>query len=495
MIILILPVKGGTMSISKIHKTNFIIIWVAIIALIGLAFANFGASRTTIIETAVMLSCGAISTVAYFLNISDVKKGLLLAMPAAIGTLVFSWLSHGNGVAFYANFVLLAMISTYFIKKLVLYFSIPFTVISIVSLLIDPRMVDGGTGNFGGGLTKVALFIITSVLTYYSVKRGSAIAEETQKTLDLVKENGKLADDIAQQLNSTIVASQDVVRILVDGSKKVEGSTGKLGLLIETTGSSASDVANSVDNANKDIDDNQSLAKQMEQGFSNVMAAVGNGTETVVAAKDFIGGMEATVSGAKTSTESLLDEMSKITSILDQINSIASKTNLLSLNASIEAARAGEHGRGFAVVAEEIRQLSEQSATASNNIGSILEQLKDRINDVAKEITAGAEAAGSSVEKVDNILTVFAEITETTDAAKEKVDREYTIIEHIRTQFEQIRKNLDAMVAVTQDNSGTVNEISEAVSEQDTAINDISSQMNRIVELSSKLKTQFSKES
>ena len=57
-----------------------------------------------------------------------------------------------------------------------------------------------------------------------------------------------------------------------------------------------------------------------------------------------------------------------ITSIVDTINLIAERTNLLSLNASIEAARAGDAGRGFAVVAEEIRNLADRSAKATADI-------------------------------------------------------------------------------------------------------------------------------
>ena len=481
------------MSIAKIHKTNFIIIWVAIISLIGIAFSNFGASKTTIIETIVMLTCGVITTVAYFMDMDDVKKGLFLVMPASIGTLVFSWLSGGNGVAFIANFVLLAMAATYFMKKVILYFSIPFISLSVIMLLIDAKIIDGQTGSFGGGMTKIALFILTAVMIYNCVKRGSGIVEETEETLKLVQDNANIANDIARQLNTTIVKSQDVVQVLVEDSRNVETATRKMGGLVEVTAGAAADVAASVDSANKDIDDNYALAKQMDEGFAGVLKAVRGGNDAVVTAKEFIIGMEETVSGAKTSTESLLDEMSRITSILDEINSIASQTNLLSLNASIEAARAGENGRGFAVVADEIRQLSEQSAGAANNIGQILEQLKDRISDVAKEITEGAQAAGSSVEKVEDILTVFEKITDTTNAAKENVDREYEIIEHIRGQFAQIRRNMDAMVAGTNDSTSAISEIEGTVDEQNTAIRNITDEMDRIVELSGELETQFKK--
>ena len=478
---------------KKIHKTNLIIIWVAVVALIGLAFSNYGVTQSTIIETIVMIVCGSISTAAYFINLPDMQKAILLVIPPAIGTLVFSGLSGGNSISFIANYVLLAMAAAYFITKVIVYFSIPFICISLITLFINPKIVDGPDGSLAGGLTKLVLYIITAVLIYNCVKRGSGIVEQTEETLKLVQNNADIANDISQQLNGAIVESQDVVQLLVADSKNVEAATQRMGAIIEGTSSTASDVVQSVDNADAQISRNHDLAVQMDEGFRNVMKAVEDGNDAVVKAKEYIIGMEQTVSGAKTSTESLLEEMSHITSILDEINSIASQTNLLSLNASIEAARAGEHGRGFAVVADEIRNLSEESAKASQNIGNILEQLKGRIVAVTDEITNGATAAGNSVEKVNDILRFFENITAATNSSKDNVAKEYEIIDHVRQQFDQIKNNMDAMVASTRESTGAIAQITDTVNEQNQAIVNISDEMNKIAGLSGELKTQFGK--
>jgi methyl-accepting chemotaxis protein len=70
------------------------------------------------------------------------------------------------------------------------------------------------------------------------------------------------------------------------------------------------------------------------------------------------------------------DRSEEIGTIVELISGISSRTDMLALNATIESVRAGEHGRGFAVVAEEIRKLAERTATATREIGTLVEAIQ-----------------------------------------------------------------------------------------------------------------------
>lgn len=87
-----------------------------------------------------------------------------------------------------------------------------------------------------------------------------------------------------------------------------------------------------------------------------------------------------------TAMTSVMQSSNQIGAIVSVINSIADQTGLLSLNAAIEAARAGEQGRGFAVVADEVRTLAAKSAGSAREIGSLVEETKKRISELAEAL-------------------------------------------------------------------------------------------------------------
>ncbi len=83
----------------------------------------------------------------------------------------------------------------------------------------------------------------------------------------------------------------------------------------------------------------------------------------------------------------LSDQMPTLMKTLDDIDNIAKQTNLLALNAAIEAARAGDSGRGFSVVADEVRALSNRSASFSKNIQDSLNQMHHQIETLVEDVS------------------------------------------------------------------------------------------------------------
>jgi methyl-accepting chemotaxis protein len=112
----------------------------------------------------------------------------------------------------------------------------------------------------------------------------------------------------------------------------------------------------------------------------------------------------------------------QINTVVDVITKIAHQTNLLALNATIEAARAGEHGRSFAVVATEVKNLSRETALATDKISHQIEALQKATSSVASLIGG----VGDSIRKVDNtaagISTAVSEQAKATEEISVRIN-------------------------------------------------------------------------
>lgn len=136
----------------------------------------------------------------------------------------------------------------------------------------------------------------------------------------------------------------------------------------------------------------------------------------------------------------------EITTIIDVIDQIAFQTNLLALNAGVEAARAGDAGRGFAVVAQEVRELSQRSATAAK-------QISELINNSTQEIANGVVLVNETGVALTAIETFVASIDEKVDAVATTAREQSIGLQDISAEV----KSIDQM---TQQNAAMVEETS-----------------------------------
>lgn len=148
----------------------------------------------------------------------------------------------------------------------------------------------------------------------------------------------------------------------------------------------------------------------------------------------------------------LTDTAKSIESILGLIRDVAGQTNLLALNATIEAARAGDAGRGFAVVAQEVKNLANQTARATDDIaakiGAIQSATRENvetsglIRDTVSEVQTSAERIRQAMDaQAQTVTMITAAVDETALAA----DTMSTTIAAIRHDTEDVAAEIDAL--------------------------------------------------
>lgn len=213
-------------------------------------------------------------------------------------------------------------------------------------------------------------------------------------------------------------------------------------------------------------------AREAEEVARSASSTALKGGEAVERTVSGILEIRETVAETTRKVKRLAESSQEISKIVALISQIASRTNLLALNASIEAARAGEAGRGFAIVADEVRQLADRAAKASKEIEQIVLQIQSETGSVMTAMEEGtqqviegtrlAEQAKRSLEdiiQVSNRIDVLVrsitadtvEQTETSRAVAQVMQSVELTAQETSQEAQRVSGSLQNLVGVARD--------------------------------------------
>ncbi|MBT7716080.1 MAG: methyl-accepting chemotaxis protein [Deltaproteobacteria bacterium] len=300
--------------------------------------------------------------------------------------------------------------------------------------------------------------------------------------------------EMAEALNLMSNNLASMIREINDNALSLEASSTELSAIagqISTSSDSTVERSNSVASAAEEMNVNMnSVASAMEQATGNVDIVASASGEMSTRITSIVNAVEA----VKESTDNAVvraDEVSQnvkalgqdaeeINTVTETIAAISEKTNLLALNATIEAARAGEAGKGFAVVANEIKELANQTASATADIG--------------KKLKGVQNSTGVAVSDVEEIAEVIRSINETVVTVRETLTLQRSATQEITENISQASlglKEINQNVSQTSEATSQVASEISAVNDSANEMSNSNSQLNQSAEELSKMAVQL----
>ncbi len=420
----------------------------------------------------------------------------------------------------------------------------------IISIILQPGILQKGSLYTLAKLTPIIIFSLASIIFVTltlatDVKRVITSIQRVTENLsskkyaipDLLPTNrselglivedvnslknvtGGLFKDIINSTKKTVNHSDDLVSNMDVTKSNVINITGAIETVknemsnqaagVQESNASVEQIMNTIRELNIAIETQASGVTQSSAAVEEMVANIGSVTqileknsEAVTLLSDASDKGQKTVKTAVDTAGNVLKQSEGILQASSIIQNIASRTNLLAMNAAIESAHAGEAGKGFAVVAEEIRKLAEQSTSQSKSIDESLKSLSDSILNITNDIKQVQNVFMNIYElsqKVRNQETVISNAMEEQNSGNQQVleamhaiNESTNLVKNGSSEMllggEQIVTEMKSLSDVTQSINESMQQInlfaqqiSDAVSITTASTNDTKSSLNSLL--------------